>query len=564
MRWDIGHGRSVVGREANDEMPIERRFGPHLKDVAVSAGGDLALINAMNLDENVYAVDLGTGRVRWQRRLGHHFAYAPRSIPQGFAVEAFDQSTAEGYQLVLLDPDGAPERRFALYGLPKRATHWAWGSLLLDRIDNFAVSPDGSWIASAGDLGLVVWDRGDRRRWSLDWWHAARRRMTLVALNRDTLVTLEGPVVTAYDARDGATKWTLRLAERGTLLGAVVGSDGETLALRGDCDGGRVYVVRSGRLLNAIVSAADDLALSGDGRWVAVTTGRELRWYDAAGGLAWSFTADDTVRHPRISPDGQRIVVGSELGMLYVLGASGQVLWSRDCNALPVGSWLRAGHLLVATWMGNVERFDERYASVWSTHLEPAARDIRPQLLAVDPTPTVRVDSWGNAARTSAPLTPNLLSDTRATVTASLGDLPREWQNPIAALTDARPDAPPKPWLTWSIISAIDSGWVGHLSLDVDTSPSRIHLTGVTFVEDAAHPESWLRDMRLQVWDARKQAWRDGPYLLSNAATHTHWLESPIEGTRFRFVTTGGGSWPAGNVRLGELVFHGTLLRPDR
>ena len=54
--------------------------------------------------------------------------------------------------------------------------------------------------------------------------------------------------------------------------------------------------------------------------------------------------------------------------------------------------------------------------------------------------------------------------------------------------------------------------------------------------------------------------WRDGPYLLSNAPTHTHWLEKPIEAARFRFVTTGGGTWPAGNIRLGELVFHGQVL----
>ena len=40
-------------------------------------------------------------------------------------------------------------------------------------------------------------------------------------------------------------------------------------------------------------------------------------------------------------------------------------------------------------------------------------------------------------------------------------------------------------------------------------------MTGITFVEDSAHPESWLRDVRLQWWDAAASVWRDGPYLLN-------------------------------------------------
>jgi len=41
---------------------------------------------------------------------------------------------------------------------------------------------------------------------------------------------------------------------------------------------------------------------------------------------------------------------------------------------------------------------------------------------------------------------------------------------------------------------------------------------------------------------------------------HTHWFDHPIEAAKFRFVTTGGGTWPSGNLRLGELVFHGERL----
>ena len=127
LRWDTGQPRLAVGRESDVEPPIERRFGPHLKDVAIAPQGDLAVFNAMNWDENLYALDLASGAVRWRQRLGNHFTYAPQTTAQGFAVEAFDRTTAEGYHLYLLDRDGKAERRFALYGLPKRSTTGRWG-----------------------------------------------------------------------------------------------------------------------------------------------------------------------------------------------------------------------------------------------------------------------------------------------------------------------------------------------------------------------------------------------------------------------------------------------------
>ena len=560
VRWDTGQRSRLVGTTADAEPPSERRFGPHLKDMAISPRADLAVINAMNWDENLYALDLTSGSVRWRQRLGDHFSYAPQSSGQGFAVEAFDRTAVEGYHLYLLDREGKRTRRFALYGLPKRSTHWAWGGVLLDRTDDFASSPDGDWVASAGDLGLVVWGEDGRRRWGLDWWRTARRHVALLALTRDTLVALEATTVTAYNAASGQPRWTLHLAENGTLQGAVASADGLTLAVRSDIDGGRVFVIRGGRLVNTIASAADDLALSDDGRSLALTTRDQLKWYSTRGGLAWSFTADDVLRHPRIDPAGQRVVVGSEIGTLFVLGASGQSVWERDCRALPIGAWLPGGDLLVATWMGNVQRLDAQYRARWSTHLEPATRDVRESPPTPDSTPTSRVESWGNAAAVPAALSPNLLSETRALVNVTLSDRRQDLQNPLAMLTDGKPEAPEKPWVTWTAIGEIDSGWYGHLSLNVDAFHSQLRVTGVTFVEDPAHPESWLRDVRMQYWDAEQEAWRDGPYLLSNAPTHTHWLEKPIEAARFRFVTTGGGTWPVGNIRLGELVFHGQVL----
>jgi hypothetical protein len=40
-------------------------------------------------------------------------------------------------------------------------------------------------------------------------------------------------------------------------------------------------------------------------------------------------------------------------------------------------------------------------------------------------------------------------------------------------------------------------------------------------------------------------------------------LPKPIEAAKFRFISTGGGSWPVGNIRLAKLVFHGEVLGPS-
>ncbi|MDR3634916.1 MAG: hypothetical protein P4L84_14020 [Isosphaeraceae bacterium] len=556
--------QTPVGAKAGDFAPGETRFGPHIKEIAITLDGTTALLNAFNWDQNVYAIDTRTGDVRWRSRVGHHFAYGPRGIADGFAVQGFDLKSAEGYHLYLLNRDGLAERRFALFGLPKRATAWLTGAQLADRINHFAVAPDGSWIASSGDLGLAVWDRSGHLLWSLDWWKTARKRVPLVALDQTTLVALDGTLASAYRAKTGERVWAVNTSSAGALVGGSVSKDGRTLALWSDAEGGRVYIIRDGKLVNTLTTAADDLALTPEGAALAVTTGNQLKWYDADRGLVWGLTGDDVLRTPRVAPDGRRVCVASELGTLYLLDRAGSPIARRNLGALAAPAWLPDGDLLVATWMGAVVRYDGALKERWRSRLQPAVRNIRPQLVEADPTPTTRPNGWGNASAQPLALTPNLLRETNAVLTATSdppvhGD-PRPWQNPIDLLRDGKPDAPPAPWLAWTDVNYIDSGWRGKLVLEADAFRTRLRLTGVTMVEDRSHPESWLRDVRLQWWDAAAEQWRDGPYLLSNAVVHTHRIDPPLDAARFRLTTTGGGTWPAGNVRLGELVFHGESL----
>ncbi len=150
---------SVWGRKP-DNAPHEDWVGPRLRDVAISSDGSMAAINAMNWDQNLYTLKTKDGSIERRDRIGNHFAYGPSACGNGFAVQGFDLNTPEGYHLYLLGLDGRPERRFALYGLPKRATFWFVGWMFSDRINNFAAAPNGAWVASAGDLGLAVWSRG--------------------------------------------------------------------------------------------------------------------------------------------------------------------------------------------------------------------------------------------------------------------------------------------------------------------------------------------------------------------------------------------------------------------
>ncbi|MEI5101785.1 hypothetical protein RB200_28835 [Streptomyces sp. PmtG] len=565
--------RSVPGRlyavvpVAHGPLPSasEDAFGPHVRDIAVSADGRSAALTTFNWDHNVHGLDLTTGRTTWRQRLGHHFAYGPVAHAGGYAAQGFDVLSAEGYHLYLLDPSGTARRRFALFGLPKRATDWArgdWGHDL--GLNNFAVAPDGSWVATCGDLGLALWDSSGTERWAHQWWAEHHRApLRLLAADDTTLITFAGGRITALAAADGATLWSLRVADTGAFGGGAVSRDRRTVVIWSDAEGGRLYVLRGGALRNTIPAAADEVSVSGDGSLIAATKHRQLKVFGADGGLLWTYTGDDLLRRPRVSPDGTRVAVGSELGTLAVLTRDGAVVGTVDLKALPVPAWLPDGDLLAATWLGTVVRYRPDLRPRWQSRLTPTERDIRSTLRAPDPTPLVR-RAWGNAAPTPSPLTNNLLKQTGAVFRTRLLDRDQEiylsQQNDTALLLDGSASPPARPWLPWWVINSVDSGWHGKFELTVDTYRSLLRLDGVTIAEDPAHPESWLRDVRLQWWDTRAGRWVDGPMLLSDQAVHTHMFSAPLVAAWFRFVTTGGGAWPAGNLRLGELVFHGAVL----
>jgi hypothetical protein len=548
----------LSGRTAGAAPPppaTDSRFGPHLRDLVVT--GSLAVMNAMNWDHNLYAVDVETGMLRFRQRVGHEFAFAPIAIRGGFAVQGFHFDSAEGYQLHLAGTDGATERRFGLYGLPGRLPHRFVPGILRDRINHFAVPEDGLWVATAGDLGVAVWSRDGKLLWTLDWWKTRRRTGPIAALDPSTLLVLDGMTARAHEASSGRVLWEVPLAPTGEAVEVKSTRDGKTCAILASTEGGRVFVLRGGKLVAThITGGGNALDLSADGLEVAVVTGNLLKLYSVADGLRWTYSGDDWLRFPRISPDGARIAATSDLGTLTVAARAGSILLERDLGAVAVPAWLPGGDLLLASWMGGVSRLDGRYVERWRTLLRPEAEDVRGRLITADATPLVRVTSWSNAEPAPLPLTPNLLSEKEVLIKFAAQENHIQLVRPFAALVDGKPDAPAEPWLRWGDVSNFAETSPFN-ALQIDTFRTRLRVTAVTFAEDPAHPESWLRDLRLEAWDPVGEQWFFVQELRSDQAVHTHRLEKPVEASRFRLVLPWG---VCGNLRLAEIVLHGEKL----
>ena len=555
-------------------LPVEKLFGPHIRDLAVSADGSSAVLGAMNYDDNYYLIDVANGNVKAQGALGHHWAYGPQAGGNGFYLQGYDLTTGEGYHLYDLGTDGKPVRRFATYGLPQRMSLW-FGFPLVDGINQFAVSPKGQWIANAGNLGMVVWSKDGKKLWSLDWWKTTRQLAYVVPQGEDTLLVMTGMTVTAYKAQTGDKLWDIKLGEVGSIQGGAASDDGKTFAAWSDTWGGRIFVVRDGKVINTIYAVPDNVHLTPDGKSLVMNIKRELRWYTADGGVQWIFRGDDWLSNVRLSPDGKKLLFGSDSGTLYMLDDQSHVQLNRDFGAAPVARWLPGGEVLLATWQGQVVRLGADGSEKWHVLVQPKGTSRLQTPPTAEKIATIRVP-WGEVAADSKPqpLTGNLLAETKASVGFCYQNLPVS--NPvenIQSLTDGKPAAPDKILVPWGMVMSAENEWCPKVVMRVQ-SPQNLSVESITFVEDPNHPESWLRNMAMQVWDEQRKTWVDCPPLLSDSAWHTHTFAKPIVGSCFRFLGDtstpyypermglGGVGWPVGSVRLAEVVFRGKALGP--
>ena len=546
----------TAGEHASNSRrrPIQTLFGPRLRDLAVSRDGSTALINAFEWGQNLHALDLATGKLRWSGNVGDHFAYAPVASGDGFSVQGYDLRSGEGYHLYRVEADGKTTRRFAVPGVPARSTHWAFPANMLRRLNKSAVAADGSWIAAAGNLGLAVWSADGTLLWSQDWSRTNRHLMPLLAADNTTLVTGQVMKLAAFDPRTGKPRWELDLGPGGAILELSASADGQTIAAHTTVDSGRVFVVRAGKVVGILPTAADGMAVTPDGGHVAVTTGDRLKWYSAAGELKWTFSGDGTLRFPRMSPDGNQLLVSSEMGTVYRVDVVRGTTTQQDVGAIASSAWLPGGDMVLATWQGTVCRLAPDGTERWRVKINPATQVEAASQAAA---PTSRLASYLNSEAKPLPLTPNIISPDAVSIVARTGDKSLPLQNPAALLFDGQASAADKPWLNWEDIGMIDSGWRGSFSLEIALVRRLARIKAITFVEDADHPESWLRDAKLEYWDATDGKWVFSQYLTSDAAIHTHTLRQPLEAVRFRLTRPDAEGWMESNLRLAEIVFHG-------
>ena len=550
----------AIGTETTASSPISEFFGPHLRSLAVSPDGSTAIFSAMNWDNNFYLLNLTDGDISQRGHVGDYFAFSPQATTSGYAVQGFDFNSAEGYHLYMLGADGRPQRRFALYGLPNRLPHRFVPFITRpeSRINNFAVSADGKWIAAAGDLGLAVWNDAGLLLWSQDWWKTTRQQVKLATLNADTLVTADRERISAYHAADGTLKWQVALPDIANIHQLIPSRDGRTLAIITEHNNGQVIVLRDGRLLQQFALAeANECTLSDDGALLAVTAGQFLTLYSVDDGLRWAFCADQYLRFPRIAPDGRRIAVSSDDGMLTVFGVNGEMQHQRDLLAVAALSWLPDGDLLLGTWMGQVLRLDDAYRTRWQTALLPEVDDARLLMPGDAQLPTVRIEGWGNALAAPLPVEENLLKDLPTTVTIVNSDgRQHQLQQSALLMIDGQSVPPAQPWLSWNTLETFaEQSPINYLF--IDTRNVLLRVNAITLVEDAAHADSWLRDAQFEFFDIAKGEWMHLQSLLSNAAVHTHQFAAAVESTRFRLRFPHG---LPGNLRLAEVSLHGERL----
>ncbi|MGI6496161.1 MAG: hypothetical protein ACOX5G_08755 [Kiritimatiellia bacterium] len=555
------HEGAISGLDGLPREPFARVFGPRVRDVALSADGKTALLNVFEEGRNLLFLDLAKGRVRSVANIGDWRAYDPVASDAGFAAAGCDLDSGEIYFLHLLDEDGATTRRFALPALPARQSSWCSAADVQDRLVHFALAPSGSWVAAAGNLGLAVWRRDGTLLWEECWAGERRAAPVLRALDEERLAIADGMLVRAVKASDGAGLWRITPDPSGEILRLAASSDGSLLAACATTRSGRIYLVRDGRIAGEAAIDAGDVAVSPDGSRVAAIAGRDLWMLASDGSPLWCYRGDDLLRAPRFSPDGALLAVGSELGSLTVLDAAGDIAFRRDLGAIPSCAWTPEGDLVAATWLGRALRVaPPGWKTRWDVRLDNAAPARGDGAAAPRDIPTTRTTTWSNADPAPRSIEDSVLLECRPIAQAYSGTGETRLAHPFERLFDGDPAPPASPWLANEDVHFIDSGWRGSFSLVIDTFRSQIRVEAVTLVEDPAHPESWMRDARLEYWDPAAATWVFAQYLVSDSARHTHTLEKPIEAARFRLTRPDGPSWPAGNLRFGEIAFHGVRL----
>jgi WD40 repeat protein len=299
--WDV----ATRAERASLEGPTDR-----VRACAVSPDG--AWIVSGGIDRTLRIWDAGSGAQRVSLTGHADWVEACAVGPGGSSIV----SASNDRTLRIWDAATAVEQA-GLTSPAGRAEDSAWRPDALrfgDRMEYCAISPDGTWIVSASDLGTL----------------------------------------TIHDASTGAPRTTL-VGHTGPVLGCAIGPDGAWIVSASLDETLKIWDAATGAERATLVGHSDAVracAISPDGAWiVSASDDHTLKIWDASTGAERATLAShgDMVWGCAISPDGAWIVSASFDRTLKIWDAStgaeratlaghGDIVWG--CAISPDGGWI--------------------------------------------------------------------------------------------------------------------------------------------------------------------------------------------------------------------------------
>ncbi|MGW0771796.1 NB-ARC domain-containing protein [Streptomyces sp. NPDC002676] len=231
---------------------------------------------------------------------------------------------------------------------------------LTERVESVAIAPDGTWLATGDYDGEVrIWDRATGTCTATLTGHTDQVASVAIAPDGTWLATGDhGGEVRIWDRATGTCTATLT-GHTAWVESVAIAPDGTWLAT-GDYDGEvRIWDRATGTCtttLTDLTVRVDSVAIAPDGTWLA--TGRsdgEVRIWDRATGTCTTTLTDDTDRvdSVAIAPDGTWLATGHHDGEVRIwdraTGTCTTTLtddtnWVLSVAIAPDGTWLATGH----------------------------------------------------------------------------------------------------------------------------------------------------------------------------------------------------------------------------
>ena len=276
-------------------------------------------------DSGLWAVDGGTGRVRWKTGIESDSVAA--SFENGDVVISSAVGALLGQQAVVTMVDSSG-RKIWQSRIGRQASRSDGGSLV---VGSPAIGDDGTIYVAVGNQGLFALDPADGR---VLWTFASTHNLADPTLGQDgTIYELDDSVGLVALKADGSVRWRVK-SDAWFVTPPVVGPDGtiylqEPSALRAVAPDGR-----DRWQLKLDVQGA--LGIGRDGTVYAPDPGNRLSAVSPKGKVRW------VVKHGSHAAlvDGKGHIVIQDGGSLYVFKADGSELWHKDVgeetSAMPV------------------------------------------------------------------------------------------------------------------------------------------------------------------------------------------------------------------------------------